>query len=189
MYDFMFGVFHWGPDNSVGSEHAINGTKYPLELQFWHRKSEHSKHVDDQWEQFIVVSILFELSSEDNKDLDRILTHVERSVKFDGQSKSVKLILISLFPEERDNYFVYNGSQTLPWNNCSEDVIWVVYESVNKVSFTILSFLLTDVSTFQTFLLYSNKVIQMFKVSDKQMKVIRGSLLDDDNNLIKSNYR
>jgi len=25
--------FHWGPDNSVGSEHTVNGLAYPLEVR------------------------------------------------------------------------------------------------------------------------------------------------------------
>ena len=36
MYRLVQTHWHWGPNNSVGSEHVLDGMKYPLEIHMVH---------------------------------------------------------------------------------------------------------------------------------------------------------
>lgn len=74
--------FHWGLEDDVGSEHAINSKSYPLEAHFVHYSCAYKNvsHAFDAYSNALddhilaVVAVLFELSEKDNEMFDVILS-------------------------------------------------------------------------------------------------------------------
>ncbi|KAL7831622.1 hypothetical protein AOLI_G00291700 [Acnodon oligacanthus] len=102
--------FHWGKDGGPGSEHTIDGEQYPME-----EVKSSSKRYDS------VIGVLANI------------THP-------GNSSAVgPLSLDLLIPSQNElkNYFRYKGSLTTP--NCTESVIWTVFQNTILLSKSQLS--------------------------------------------------
>merc|ERR1719466_497517 len=59
-YHFSQAVFHWGSNDSLGSEHTIRNTAYPMEMQLIQQTSSHGET------KLAIASFLFEISQHDN---------------------------------------------------------------------------------------------------------------------------
>ena len=82
-----------------------------------------------------VISVLFEISKEDNEKLEPIIrkTHAVREV--DGEVVSRGLdgaALDDLLPKDKENFFTYEGSLTTP--DCNEVVSWIVLKDKATIS-------------------------------------------------------
>lgn len=69
-YFFSQFHFHWGKDSSRGSEHTIDGKRYPLELHIVHDREtepDDDLELDDSPTDLVVVSFMFEVSPTLNK--------------------------------------------------------------------------------------------------------------------------
>jgi carbonic anhydrase len=64
--------FHWGKNDFQGSEHTINGRKFPLEIHFVHISN---------GDGLKVLGFLFELSQTDNPDLDDLLIGISNAAE------------------------------------------------------------------------------------------------------------
>jgi carbonic anhydrase len=64
--------FHWGENDFQGSEHTINGRKFPLEVHFVHISNGGGLKV---------LGFLFELSQADNPDLDDLLIGISNAAE------------------------------------------------------------------------------------------------------------
>ncbi|NXY03514.1 CAH4 anhydrase, partial [Pteruthius melanotis] len=135
---------HWGvpgePENIPGSEHSIDGEKYPMELHVVHIREDVSdvteaKNTPDG----LAVLAFFVKVAEDNKNYAPLLSKLE-NVKYKGESARMDpLALSSLLPPEEDlgRYYRYEGSLTTP--DCSEGVTWTVFEKPVELSLPQLS--------------------------------------------------
>ncbi|XP_060570061.1 carbonic anhydrase 1-like [Ruditapes philippinarum] len=129
--------FHWGSQDAQGSEHTIDGERYPLEMHVVNWNSDKYKSSDEAGkhrEGLAVLSILFKVSSFDNPTLEPIvrvlhqLRDPDRHVLVTIPAVSIKEFL----PQSPDRYFRYAGSLTTP--NCSETVIWTIFEQNQYIS-------------------------------------------------------
>uniref|UniRef100_A0A8D3D3F6 protein-tyrosine-phosphatase n=1 Tax=Scophthalmus maximus TaxID=52904 RepID=A0A8D3D3F6_SCOMX len=114
-------TFHWGRCNasSDGSEHSLDGVKYPLEMQIYCYEAQRFDSLDETIKaggRITVLAVLFEVSL---------------SSSAPGKSAEVlPFTLRGLLPNSTEKYFIYNGSLTTP--PCSEIVEWIVFK--NKVA-------------------------------------------------------
>uniref|UniRef100_A0A3B4ZTJ9 protein-tyrosine-phosphatase n=1 Tax=Stegastes partitus TaxID=144197 RepID=A0A3B4ZTJ9_9TELE len=120
-------TFHWGRCNATsdGSEHSLNGMKYPLEMQIYCYDPDDFQSLDDAIKEggrVAALAVLFEV--------DKLLHS-----PIMGKSGSVEAFsLRSLLPNNTDKYYIYNGSLTAP--PCSEMVEWIVFKHTVAISET-----------------------------------------------------
>ncbi|XP_063974639.1 carbonic anhydrase 2-like [Diachasmimorpha longicaudata] len=129
--------FHWGEDNSVGSEHTADGSSFPLEMHMVHWKRSYGsfeqalRHSDG----LAVVGVFFEIDNDRNRvaPLNMIFDHI-REVKEVNSEVTVIPFPLTIFEVvgARISFMTYMGSLTTP--PCYEAVIWIVSNFVPPVS-------------------------------------------------------
>ncbi|XP_005056678.1 PREDICTED: carbonic anhydrase 4 [Ficedula albicollis] len=135
---------HWGvpgePQIIPGSEHSIDGEKYPMELHVVHIREDVSDVTEaKKTPEGLAVLAFFVKADEENKNYATLLSELE-NVKFKGNTAQMDpLPLMSLLPPEEDlgKYYRYEGSLTTP--DCHEGVIWTIFEKPVKLSLAQLS--------------------------------------------------
>lgn len=127
--------FHWGTDNSQGSEHTLGKTQYPLELHFVHinEKYRNIEEAQRYRDGIVVIAVLFEISNRAS-DAMEIISRGINSVRYADQTESLFFdsTLNELLPREHCLYFRYFGSLTTP--TCNEAVTWFVIADTSKVT-------------------------------------------------------
>ncbi|XP_038014254.1 carbonic anhydrase 4 [Motacilla alba alba] len=131
--------FHWGvlgePQIIPGSEHSIDGEKYPMEFHIVHIREDVSDVAEAKTKpDGLAVLAFFVKVDEENKNYKTLLSEL-KNIKYKGQLAKVDpLPLSSLLPPEEDlgRYYRYQGSLTTP--DCYRGVIWTVFETPVQLS-------------------------------------------------------
>lgn len=122
--------FHWS------SEHTVSDQRYALEVHLVHRNSKYNTLAEASAEKagIAVLAVLFHVDEQPSEVIKTILD-VTASIK-DKVNDYVRLtgniLLDSLLPKDRTEYFRYEGSLTTPL--CAESVVWTVFPESLPIS-------------------------------------------------------
>ncbi|XP_049842884.1 carbonic anhydrase 1-like [Schistocerca gregaria] len=134
-YVFQQLHFHWGSNDSVGSEHAINSHFSTMEMHMVFYKDEYgspsnaAKYSDG----FTVLSVLLDHNENGNPVLPPVVWALQRIQNYgDVTNLDTGLALESLLPNDRHLYYTYPGSLTTP--PCDEAVTWIIFRQHVPIS-------------------------------------------------------
>lgn len=132
--------FHWGAKNNRGSEHILNGIRYPMEMHIVHKNRAYANLSDALHHRngLVVLGIFFQLREKDNKSLYPIINDL-RIVQWLNKETELNspITLASLMPKNFDVFYTYKGSLTTP--PCSEVVTWIIFPTPVAISFAQLN--------------------------------------------------
>ncbi|ESO88024.1 hypothetical protein LOTGIDRAFT_126803, partial [Lottia gigantea] len=117
--------FHWGANDTIGSEHTVNGRSFPLEIHVVHYKQSYGSLADaaTQPDGLAVLAALFDISVSDNPAFNGLLTTLEK-VRNPKETTQYTIASLGSILPSYNGYYRYLGSLTTP--PCSESVIWTI---------------------------------------------------------------
>jgi carbonic anhydrase len=151
VYEMQQLHFHWGADDTTGSEHTSEGESFPLEMHFVHQNTKypdgtHGNYADG----YLVFGVTFQLGAE-NAELQNALTKLPADVSVKNSNTQITLDAYALLQGEiedaQESFYHYNGSLTTP--GCTEAVQWYVTMSqptVSSAQLALLRGLFSDVA-------------------------------------------
>uniref|UniRef100_A0A673LW75 Carbonic anhydrase n=1 Tax=Sinocyclocheilus rhinocerous TaxID=307959 RepID=A0A673LW75_9TELE len=125
---------HWGENGGQGSEHSVDGERYPMELHIVHIKEKYGSLGEALNDSTGVAALafFFEVTSGQNKQLDRVIEALGK-VRYEGESLSDYFRLTDIIPQANKlNYYRYSGSLTTP--GCDQAVVWTVFQQSLPIS-------------------------------------------------------
>ncbi|XP_068568705.1 receptor-type tyrosine-protein phosphatase gamma-like isoform X1 [Cebidichthys violaceus] len=129
--------FHWGPNNgSEGSEHSINGRRYPVEMQIYMYNSDDFDSLSAALRQKRIIAamaVFFQVGGKDNPAVDPIIHGLKGVVHHEKETVLEPFVLKDLLPSALGNYYRYTGSLTTP--PCSKVVEWIIFSRPIFVSY------------------------------------------------------
>ncbi|XP_036593635.1 receptor-type tyrosine-protein phosphatase gamma isoform X1 [Trichosurus vulpecula] len=129
--------FHWGHSNgSAGSEHSINGRRFPVEMQiYFYNPDDFDSFQTAISENRIIgaMAVFFQVSQRDNPALDPIIHGLKGVVHHEKETFLDPFVLRDLLPASLGSYYRYTGSLTTP--PCSEIVEWIVFRRPVPISY------------------------------------------------------
>ncbi|XP_034022283.1 receptor-type tyrosine-protein phosphatase gamma isoform X2 [Thalassophryne amazonica] len=121
--------FHWGHSNgSGGSEHSINGRRFPVEMQIYLYNSDDFDSLTAAIKERRIIAamaVFFELGQKDNPAVNPIIQGLKGVVHHEKETNLKSFILRDLLPSSVDSYYRYTGSLTTP--PCSKVVEWIIF--------------------------------------------------------------
>uniref|UniRef100_A0AAQ4NN36 protein-tyrosine-phosphatase n=1 Tax=Gasterosteus aculeatus aculeatus TaxID=481459 RepID=A0AAQ4NN36_GASAC len=129
--------FHWGPNNgSEGSEHSINGHRYPVEMQIYMYNSDDFDSLSAALRERRIIAamaVFFQVGAKDNPAVDPIIHGLKGVVHHEKETVLEPFVLKDLLPSALGSYYRYTGSLTTP--PCSKVVEWILFSRPIFVSY------------------------------------------------------
>ncbi|XP_053172661.1 receptor-type tyrosine-protein phosphatase gamma [Scomber japonicus] len=129
--------FHWGPSNgSEGSEHSINGRRYPVEMQIYMYNSDDFDSLNAALREKRIIAamaVFFQVGGKDNPAVDPIIHGLKGVVHHEKETFLEPFVLKDLLPSSLGSYYRYTGSLTTP--PCSKVVEWIIFSRPIYVSY------------------------------------------------------
>ncbi|XP_066470028.1 receptor-type tyrosine-protein phosphatase gamma isoform X3 [Tiliqua scincoides] len=129
--------FHWGQSNgSAGSEHSINGRRFPVEMQIYFYNPDDFDSFGTAIQEKRVIgamAVFFQVNQRDNPALEPIIHGLKGVVHHEKETFLDPFVLRDLLPASLGSYYRYTGSLTTP--PCSEIVEWIVFRMPVPISY------------------------------------------------------
>ncbi|XP_029907017.1 receptor-type tyrosine-protein phosphatase gamma-like isoform X2 [Myripristis murdjan] len=129
--------FHWGPSNgSDGSEHSINGRRYPVEMQIYMYNSDDFDSLSAAIREKRIIAamaVFFQVGGKDNPAVNPIIHGLRGVVHHEKETFLEPFVLKDLLPSSLGSYYRYTGSLTTP--PCSKVVEWIIFSRPIYVSY------------------------------------------------------
>ncbi|XP_023657703.1 carbonic anhydrase-like [Paramormyrops kingsleyae] len=124
--------FHWGASDDRGSEHTVDGTKFPAELHLVHWNTKYPRFAEAaaQPDGLAVVGVFLQISDA-NPHLQTVLDVLD-AVKTKGKQTTFTDFDPSILLPGSLDYWTYDGSLTTP--PLLESVTWIVLKEPISVS-------------------------------------------------------
>ncbi|XP_070591396.1 carbonic anhydrase 4 [Erythrolamprus reginae] len=125
--------FHWGSNMddkwSPGSEHSIDGERFPMELHIVHIKEKFDSVMSAVEGKGVAVLGFFIKAGKKNKNYESLVSNLTQIGGKEQTTDIPALALESMIPYQKDlnSFYRYTGSLTTP--ECSEEVIWTLFET------------------------------------------------------------
>ncbi|XP_029375152.1 carbonic anhydrase IV c [Echeneis naucrates] len=128
--------FHWGGNGRPGSEHTIDGERFPMELHIVHIKEPYGSLAEAEHDMagIALLAFLFEETADDHPHLDTVIAALGR-VQINGSSTVIQNFQLSnIIPSAKElhGYYRYVGSMTTP--GCEQAVAWTVFHRTLAIS-------------------------------------------------------
>ncbi|XP_046906735.1 carbonic anhydrase XVb isoform X2 [Hypomesus transpacificus] len=141
-YDSLQFHLHWGNgSSSLGSEHTVDGKRFPMELHIVNVKSSLNKNTTLAVQDpagLAALGFFIEAASGNGtgtpaswKTLTSYLTTITKNGDISNITSGISLDDL-LTGVDRTKYYRYQGSLTTP--NCNEAVVWTVFKDTIKIS-------------------------------------------------------
>ncbi|KAL1777027.1 carbonic anhydrase 9 [Sigmodon hispidus] len=125
---------HWGTSDHPGSEHTVNGHRFPAEIHVVHFSTAFSEFHEALGRPggLAVLAAFLQESPEENSAYEQLLSHLEDIAEEGTKTEIPGLDVSALLPSDLSRYYRYEGSLTTP--PCSQGVIWTVFNQTVKLS-------------------------------------------------------
>jgi carbonic anhydrase len=130
VFHFVNFHLHWGQNDRHGSEHEINGYRFPAEAHFVH------KNLDNG--QVAVLAFFLTISDNEHNEWKKYADAASRLIHIHDKIDCT-FNLHQLMQVDDKEYFRYMGSLTTP--PCTEGVIWTIFSheiSIREESLNLL---------------------------------------------------
>ncbi|XP_053677397.1 carbonic anhydrase 7 [Anopheles nili] len=129
VYEYSQLHFHWGDNDTFGSEDMIDNHRFPMELHivFYKQEYKNARTALNHPDGLTVLAFFYEISPQDNPTYGEFIellgnvTGSHLSARFDAPPSLKDLIAKDLL-----HYYTYDGSLTTP--PCSEVVTWIDFK-------------------------------------------------------------
>ncbi|XP_045636509.1 carbonic anhydrase 9 [Ursus americanus] len=125
---------HWGAAGRLGSEHTVDGHRFPAEIHVVHLSTAFAK-VEEALGRpggLAVLAAFLQEGPEENSAYEQLLSHLEEITEEDSETWVPGLDVSALLPSDLSRYFRYEGSLTTP--PCAQGVIWTVFNQTVRLS-------------------------------------------------------
>ncbi|KAH8366099.1 hypothetical protein KR093_009024, partial [Drosophila rubida] len=136
VYQFEQFHFHWGENDTVGSEDMINNQRYPAELHVVMRNLLYPNLATalEKAEGVAVLAFFFKIVKEEYNPQYGEFVNLLSDIRGKGRSVNLQqtLPLYKFLSNNSTHYYSYIGSLTTP--PCSEAVLWIDYQDAIHIS-------------------------------------------------------
>lgn len=125
-YVFSSWHLHWGQNSTEGSEHTIDGVRYPMEMHVVTCKGTYitQEAALNEEDGCATLVYIFQIQGSPNPDLQPIVDALN-DIRQPGSSKHFKPGLIkNVVRRFTDDYYMYWGAVSTP--KCSHTILWMI---------------------------------------------------------------
>ncbi|XP_064110885.1 uncharacterized protein LOC135218483 [Macrobrachium nipponense] len=135
-YKFFHYHFHWGSPDTNGSEHTIDGKRYPGEIHMlvYNQSLDGLRQSLGVEKGIYEVSVFLEFSDADNPKLANVISGLEKVVLSLSSNDLTPFPLENLLPSNRQDFYLYDGSITTPSPMCDEKAYSLVFSQPITIS-------------------------------------------------------
>uniref|UniRef100_M3XJ23 Carbonic anhydrase n=1 Tax=Latimeria chalumnae TaxID=7897 RepID=M3XJ23_LATCH len=126
--------FHWGSKGEPGSEHMVDGKRFPAEIHVVHFADKYGslKEAANKSDGLAVLGVFLEVGSRTNPFYEKLFSYLQAVSEEGDQHEIPPFDIRGLLPDHLERYFRYNGSLTTP--PCFQSVTWTVFNNTIQIS-------------------------------------------------------